>query len=167
MTTTARPAPGQPRVRTPRVLLVAAVCVVTAVVLTSVVGFVGVGSAAGLGALVGGAIAAGFFLFGSVVVNAATRIAPQAALMMALMTYTFQVTLVLLVFLAVSRSGAIGTTLSSGWLAGGVVAATVAWTVGQLVASARARIPVYDIELPGPAGSSAEASSRTREVGAP
>jgi ATP synthase protein I len=87
--------------------------------------------------------------------------------MMALMTYTFQVALVLLVFLAVSRSGAIGTTLFPGWLAGGVVAATVAWTVGQLVASARARIPVYDIELPGPAGSSAEATSRTREVGAP
>jgi hypothetical protein len=171
MTTTARPAPGQHRGRTPRVLRVAGACVVVAVLLTAVVAGVASGRPGALGALVGGGIACAFFLFGSAAVNTSTRVAPEAAMLTALMTYTLQVALVALAFAALKGSGAVGTTLSSGWLAGGVVAATVAWVAGQMVGSARARVPAYDIELPGPAQGAADAASqgpsRPREVGAP
>ncbi len=152
MTTTARPQQGPPGGRSSRVLVAAGGCVAVAVALATLLGSLLGGRPAALGALVGGAIALGFFLFGSSVVNAATRIAPQAALLIALMTYTLQVVLVAVVFYAVDSSGAVGGTISGSWLAGGVVVATVAWTVGQLVFSSRARIPVYDIELPGSGG---------------
>lgn len=163
MTTTARPPQGRPRGRGPGVLLVAATCVVAAVALATLLGGLLVGSPGALGALVGGSIACCFFVLGSSLVGVATRIAPQSAMAMALMTYTLQVTLVALVFATIARSGAVGTTFSPGWLAGGVAAATVAWTVGQLVASLKARIPTYDIALPGPS----QPQSRAREVGAP
>lgn len=159
MSTTARPSQGQPRGRTPRVLLVAGGCVVVAVALATVLGGLLSGRPAALGALVGGSVALGFFLFGSMVVAAATRMAPQAALVVALMTYTLQVALVALVFLALGSSGAVGSTLSGGWLAGGVVVATLAWTLAQLVATSRARIPVYDIDLPDFSRTSPEAGS--------
>jgi ATP synthase protein I len=132
-----------------------------------------------LGALVGGSIAWCFFLFGSLVVETATRMAPSVAMLMALMTYTLQVLLVALVFALLKASGAVDTTLTGTWLAAGVVGATLAWTIGQLVASSRARVPAYDIELPGPRPSTSDASatstsdpgdrtsSSAREVGAP
>lgn len=167
MSTTARPPQGQPSGRTPRVLRVAGVCAAVAVSLASVTGVVVNGSAAGLGALVGGGIVTGFLVSGSAVVNAAVRMAPQAAMVVAMMTYTLQVVLVLIVFIALSESGLVGDRLASGWVAGGVIAAALSWTVGQLVASARARIPAYDIELPGSAGPSVQVLSRSREVGAP
>lgn len=171
MTTTARPVTGQPSRRTPGVLLVAGLCVVAAVLLTVVAAALTGDRADVLGALVGGCIAFSFFVFGSLVVTTATRIAPQAALVVALMTYTLQVVLVALVFAGISSSAAIGATLTAAWLAGGVVTATVAWTVGLLVAARRVRIPVYDIELPGsvPSRSVAEPASlsKQREVGAP
>ena len=177
MTTTARPAPGQPRGRTPQVLLVAGVCVAGAVAVTTLVAALAGDRADALGALAGGSIAWCFFLFGSLVVEVAIRIAPQAAMLMALLTYTLQVLLVALVFVVLTSSGALDTALSSGWLAGGVIAATLAWTAGQLVTSVRARIPAYDIELPEsaraastttepPSGMPSAASSRAREVGA-
>jgi ATP synthase protein I len=87
------------------------------------------------------------------------------------MTYTLQVVLVAVVFYAVDSSGAVGGTISGSWLAGGVVVATVAWTVGQLVFSSRARVPVYDIELPGAhpndtSGGAPGSGSHAREAGA-
>lgn len=158
MTTTASPGRGPTGARTPRVLLVASGCVAASVVIATVLGAVIAGGPAALGALLGGAIALGFFAFGSLVVAAATKMAPEASLLVALMTYTLQVVLVAGVFVAIGASGVVGDEISGGWLAGGVVAATVAWTVGQLVASSRARIPVYDVDLP---------DSRAREAGAP
>jgi ATP synthase protein I len=35
-------------------------------------------------------------------------------------------------------------TLSRGWFAAGVIAVTLLWMAGQLVAATRQRIPVYD-----------------------
>jgi ATP synthase protein I len=147
--------------------MAAGLCAVVAVALATLVGGLVDGRPGALGALVGGAIALGFFLFGSSVVNAATRIAPQASLLMALMTYTLQVALVAAVFVALQSSGVVGDTLAGGWLAGGVVAATVAWTLGQLVFSSRARVPVYDIELPGTGAANAESPVRHPRPDAP
>lgn len=156
---------------------------VAAVMVTVVVAGIMAGRSGLLGALFGGAMAFSFFVFGSLVVRATTRFAPQLVMLMALLTYTLQVALVALVFAALTSSGAMGSTLSAAWLAGGVAAATLAWIVGQLVATARLRVPVYDIDLPGPSeeasgGTSGtpsqaasertrEAPSHPREVGAP
>ncbi len=179
MSTTARPRQGHPRGRTPRVLAVSAGSVVAAVAVVTTAGGLASGEPGAYGALVGGGIALAFFVFGSAVVIGATRVAPQAALMMAVLTYTLQVAAVALAFAALSNSGVMEETLAPGWLAGGVIAATVAWTAGQLVATARARVPVYDIELPGerpiaPASNAVDASepapdeaSQRREPGAP
>jgi ATP synthase protein I len=153
------------------VLLAAGVCVVAAVGLATLVDGLVAGRPGALGAFTGGSIAFVFFVSGSLVVSAATRFAPQAAMLMALMTYALQVALVALVFAVLSSSGAVGTTLSAGWVAGGVVAATVAWTVGQLVASTKARIPAYDTDLPSASSTTPDTTSGTpshqREVGAP
>ncbi len=174
MTTTARPAQGMPRGRTSQVLLVAGLCVAGAAALATLAGGLVDGRAGALGALAGGSLALCFFLFGSLVVDMATRMAPQLAMLMAMLTYTLQVAAVALVFYVLTSSGAVGTTLSGGWLAGGVVAATLAWTAGQLVGSMRARIPAYDIDLPETTKATSDAtadptvgaSSRAREVGA-
>ena len=175
MTTTARPATGQPPRETSQVLLKAGLCVAIAVALVTVVGGLLDGSAGALGALSGGSLALCFFLFGSLVVETATRMAPQTAIVVALMTYTLQVALIALVFVTLKSSGAMDSTLSAGWLAAGVIVATIAWTVGQLVGSARARVLAYDIELPGSADAAGQSAphdasqgpSRRREVGAP
>lgn len=182
MTTTARPAEGQPRGRTSQVLLVAGLCVAGAVAVATLVASLTGDRSDALGALAGGSIAWCFLLFGSLVVEVAIRIAPQAAMLMALLTYTLQVLLVAVVFVVLTSSGTLDTALSRGWLAGGVVAATLAWTAAQLITTVKTRIPVYDIVLPEPArdapattrsasgpssGPASGTSSRAREVGAP
>jgi ATP synthase protein I len=146
MTTTTRTGSGR---TAPRVLAVSTAVVVVAVLVLAGVAVVVTGAPAAAGALVGGGIAASFFTLGSSVVSAATRLAPQTALVVALLTYALQVALVALVFAALVSSGALEGTLSRGWLAGGVTVATVAWTAAQMIATARARVPAYD--LPGDA----------------
>ena len=162
MTTTARPATGQHRGTTPRVLLTAGASVLVVVLAVALVAALTSGSAAGLGAAVGGGLALFFLLFGSVTVYVMTTLAPQMSMLVALMTFTLQVLLVAAVFYALDASGAVGETLTAGWVATGVVTAAVAWVLAQLVASARARVPAYDIDLPG----ESVAPSQAREVGA-
>lgn len=159
MTSTARPTGN--RERSSRVLVLAGVGVVLVVAATAAVAGLVTGAPAARGALVGGGIALAFFLFGSLVVNTATRLAPQQALLVALTTYTLQVVLVAAVFVALSSSDALGSSLSSGWVAIGVIAATAAWMLGQLVGSARARVPAYDIDLPTTPESSSDSSSES------
>lgn len=175
MTTTARPAHGLTPARTPQVLVVAGLWVAGAVGLLTLVAALAGDRPDAFGALTGGSIAWCFFLFGSLVVETATRVAPQVAMLVALMTYTLQVLLVAVVFAVLKSSGAVDTTLTGGWLAGGVIVATLAWTLGQLVASARARVPAFDIDLPEHAGAASveapdapgRSQSQAREVGAP
>lgn len=162
MTTTARPATGQHRGTTPRVLLTSGVSVLAVVLVLSLVAALASGTAAGLGAAVGGGLALFFLLFGSVTVYVMTTLAPQMSMLVALMTFTLQVLLVAAVFYALDESGAVGGTLIAGWVSTGVVTAAVAWVLAQLVASARARVPAYDIDLPG----ESPAPSQAREVSA-
>jgi len=84
-------------------------------------------------------------------------------MLIALMTFLLQVGLVAMVFVALGSSTLIGPTLSAGWVATGVIVTAVAWMAGHLLGTMRARIPVYDIALPGPV----EGPSSGREVGAP
>jgi ATP synthase protein I len=79
------------------------------------------------GALVGAAMVAGFFLFGTLGTSLAAAYAPGMALFVALLTYTLQVVVLGLVLVGLTRSGATATSIDVGWLAGVVIAGTLAW----------------------------------------
>lgn len=111
----------------------------------SMVGALTGGSAAAYGALVGTAIAVGILSFGSFAVNVVASVLPAASLLFAMMTYTLQVVLMALVFVALSNSGALDDSLDREWLAGAIIAGTLCWLVGQIVLATRVRIPVYDL----------------------
>jgi ATP synthase protein I len=103
------------------------------------------GPAAARGAAIGAVMVCLVFTFGAVVLGVIARIAPAASLLVALLTYTLQVVVVGLVYLALAGSGTLGETVDARWLSGAVIAATLGWTLAQVVVSMRARQPVYDL----------------------
>jgi hypothetical protein len=103
------------------------------------------GTPAVLGAAIAVAMVLVFFGFGAFVVGAAAALAPAASLLVALLTYTLKVLLIGLVFLGLTRSGALEHTVDAGWLGGTVIAGTITWMTSQIVFSTRARQPVYDL----------------------
>ena len=133
-----------PQERTPRVLLTAALSVVASTAAGVVVGALAQGRTEGLSALLGGGIVLVFFGFGALVVGTVADLMPGAALIMALLTYTFQVALVGLIFAGLTKADAFADDLSAGWLAAGVIAGTFAWMAGQLIATLRAPIPAWE-----------------------
>lgn len=142
-----------------RVALVAGL--VATLLLGAVIALVGglaEGSAAATGAAVGVALVCFFFGAGAVVVAAVARVAPAASLLIALLTYTLNVVLVALVFVGLSRSGALETDLDPQWLGGTVIAGTLVWLTAQIVASMRTRQPLYDLPPRKPAEAGAEGS---------
>jgi ATP synthase protein I len=113
------------------------------------------GAAAALGAGIGTAVVCVFFAAGAVVLNAVSALVPSASLLVALLTYTLKVTLLAVVFLALSRSGALEGAVDAGWLGGTVIACTMAWLVSQIFFHVRVRQPLYDLPSARP-----EASAR-------
>ena len=107
------------------------------------------GSSAALGAGIGVTMVCIFFGVGAVVLGVVARLAPAASLLVALLTYTLKVVLMGLVFLALSRSGALDGTVDAQWLGGAVIACTLVWLACQIFFSMRTREPLY--ELPSPA----------------
>ncbi|MGZ4722490.1 hypothetical protein [Oryzihumus sp.] len=101
---------------------------------------------AGLGA---GAVCV-FFGIGSFVLALVSTVSPTASLLVALLTYTLQVVLVGVLFAALSRSGALGTSIDAGWLAGSLIGGTLLWTGTQIVAHVTGRQPLYDLPSDGP-----------------
>jgi hypothetical protein len=129
--TTASSSP-QPRLRIPGV--------VPALAATGAVGLLGAALGAGVGgrpqvqgALLGAAVVAGFFLLGSVGTGLAAAYAPRLSLVVALLTYTFQVVLLGALLVAVARSGASPGSLDVRWLGGAVLAGTLCWTAALLI----------------------------------
>jgi ATP synthase protein I len=86
-----------------------------------------------------------FFAAGAFVLNAVTSISPAASLLIAMLTYTLKIVLIGLVFVALSRSGALEGSIDARWLGGTVIACTLTWLTAQVVTSMRARVPVYDL----------------------
>lgn len=103
------------------------------------------GRPAVVGAAAGGVMTLVVFALGIVVVGLVARLMPAASLLVALMTYALQLLVLGLCITAIDQGGMGTETLSRGWFAAGVIAVTTLWTVGQLVATTRERIPVYDI----------------------
>lgn len=143
-------------------------------VVAAVAGGLSAGSAGLFGAVIGITMVAVFFGFGAVVLQVVATLAPAASLLIALLTYTLKVVLIGLVFLALSGSGALDSTVSADWLGGTVIAGTFAWITMQLRASTRVRIPAYDLPAPeasgsaatGPADDASGSISRGKEAGA-
>lgn len=103
------------------------------------------GAAAGLGALVGTALVIGVCAGGALLVNAVAGALPTASMLIALLTYTLQVLLLVVAFLALERSGLLTGTLDRMWVGGAAIAATLEWLVAQVVLTFRTRIPAYDL----------------------
>jgi ATP synthase protein I len=107
-----------------------------------------------LGVLAGAGLVLLVFLFGAFVVGTAARVLPNAALLVALLTYTLQLLVLLLVFVAFRDSAEVRRQLSGDWLGIGMIASTLAWIVGQLVATVRTPIE------PGQGSTTGEADAR-------
>lgn len=102
------------------------------------------GRPAVVGAATGGLLTLVVFALGIAAVGFVARLMPAASLLVALMTYALQLLVLALCAAAIDRAGVSGETLARGWFAAGVIAVTLLWMVGQLVAVTRQRIPVYD-----------------------
>jgi len=131
--------PGAVVLRRATLALVAAVAVL--VLVAAVLGADGATSTV----LTVGLVTAFVLAFGSWSVHVVSALMPSASLLVALMTYLLQVVL-LTAFLAVLRtSDEWGTEVRPNWLFATVATLVAVWTVAQVVLSARARIPLYDL----------------------
>lgn len=127
------------------VLLGAALAAFVAGLLLALLGGVTSGTAAAFGAVAGTLLVVSVLAAGALTVGLVAGLLPTASLLVALLTYTLQVLLLGLAFVALSGSGLLEGTLDRRWLAAGVVAGTLVWLVGQVVLTTRVRIPVYDL----------------------
>jgi len=107
------------------------------------VGALTAGQPAAVGAAVGVGLLVGFYLFGLVTVQVAAAVAPAVSLLVALLTYTLQVVLLGLVFVAMQRSGALDGSVDRRWLSGTVVVGTLLWTAALVRGAVTQRIPHY------------------------
>lgn len=131
----------------------------------ALVGLAVAGTPALLGALVGTAMVCLFFAAGALVLDVVATIAPAASLLVALLTYTLKVVLIGLVFVALTRSGLMEHEIDARWLGGTVIAGTLAWLVGQVVASTRTRIPVYELGVSNRSSEALAEASGAEEAG--
>lgn len=108
-----------------------------------------------VGAMAGGSIALVFFLGGAVLVNLVATLQPELTMLVALLTYTLEVVLLLVVLLALDRNDVFATRGERGWVVAGLLACTLAWSIGHVRAATKLRIPAFE-PVPG----SREASAR-------
>lgn len=112
--------------------------------LLALLGAVGSGSAAAYGALVGTALVVVIGTGGVLLVHAVAGVLPSASLLVALLTYTLQVLLLVVAFLALERSGWLTSDLDRAWVGGAAIVATFQWLLAQLLLTVRSRVPAWD-----------------------
>ena len=110
-----------------------------------VVGALVSGPAAAAGAAIGAAMVCIFFGFGAVVLGVVARISPEASLLIALLTYLLKVIAIGLVFVALTRSGALDGSVDARWLGGAIIGCTFVWLTVQVIAAMRTRLLIYDL----------------------
>lgn len=145
--------PVHPPKRTGRVLTGAALWLVVASAVLAVVGGLTQGDRAVYGVLLGAGLVLLVFTFGATVVGATAKVLPNAVLLVALLTYTLQLMLLGLVYVGFRESPEAQREISQDWLAGGMIAATLAWMAGQVFVTVRTPIepwvaPVEDAAEP-------------------
>ena len=110
------------------------------------------------GVLVGVGLMVGFYVLGLVTMQVTASVAPATSLLLALLTYTLQVVLLGLVFVALQRSGLLEERIDRRWLSGTVIVGTLLWTTTLIRSALTQRIPLYhtpaDLAKPSEAGSS-------------
>lgn len=137
--------------RTPSVVTRAALAALTTgLLLVGLGAFVSGADAAG-GAAVGGVISVGIFAFGAFGVDAVARLMPSASLMFAMLTYTLQVVLMALAFVALNRSGLLDDELDRNWLGGAIILGALVWLTVQVRLATTARIPAFESRTDHPA----------------
>lgn len=129
-----------------RAALVAAVAAAGLVPVAALVS----GQPAALGAAVGGVIGVGVFAFGSLAVEAVSRVLPTASLLFAMVTYTFQVVVLALVFVALNASGLLEDDLDGRWLGGTIILGAFVWMAVQIRLATTARIPAFETRPSAP-----------------
>lgn len=115
-----------------------------AVLVLVVAGAATTGRAAVVGAATGGVLTLLVFALGIALVDLVARVMPRASLLVALLTYVLQLLVLAVCIAAIDRAGIGQDTLARGWFAAGVIAVTLLWMAGQLVAATRQRIPAWD-----------------------
>ncbi|WP_344303584.1 hypothetical protein [Nocardioides bigeumensis] len=148
MTTTTK---QEPRLSGMRPLVVTMVAVDLAVLAVAGLAALLADGDAAVAALVGGLVTSVVIFTGTAMVNLVAGLVPSLSLLVALMTYTLQLVVMVAVFLALSRSSLGADATSRGWLGAAVITAAVTWLVGHLVTATRARIPIYDLPAQPPA----------------
>jgi hypothetical protein len=107
------------------------------------------GAPAVWGVLLGLALLLGFYVVGLVPMQLGAAVAPAASLLLALLTYTFQVVLLALAFVVLQRSGLLDAPagrdpeVDRGWFGGVVVVGTLVWTTALVRGATKERIPLY------------------------
>ncbi|QZY30189.1 hypothetical protein [Nocardioides coralli] len=121
--------------------------------LAAVVGGLTVGAPAAWGAVCGTALVVLVAAGGALVVNAVAGVLPSASMLVALLTYTLQLLLVLLALLGLERSGLLETTLDRTWVGGAVIGGVLVWLGTQVALATGTRIPAYDLTSDDPSAS--------------
>lgn len=100
----------------------------------------------GVWAAIGGTlVVTGFFFGGQVVLQVVRSVQPALLLVVALFTYVLQIVILLAVFASFRRNESWSDTVSPTALGATILACTVVWTIGLVVASTRERIVLYDL----------------------
>ena len=103
------------------------------------------GSDGALGAGTGVGVVLAVFVLGALAVNLIAGLMPAASLLVALLTYTCQLVVVLVVFISLSNGETFDERAVRAWLAVAVVGTTLGWLTAQIVFTTRQRIPIYDL----------------------
>ncbi|MDN5744711.1 MAG: hypothetical protein L0H31_06260 [Nocardioidaceae bacterium] len=146
--------------RPPSAVVCAALVALGAAIVLVAIGAIVSGSPAAWGAAVGGVIAVGVFAFGAFTVDAVARLMPTASLMFAMLTYTLQIVLMALAFVAVNRSGLLDDELDRHWLGGAIIVGALVWLAVQVRMATTARIPAFEPVTRAPAPAEPEGSAR-------
>lgn len=107
------------------------------------------GAAGAWGALAGAVLVIGVFWVGLVVLRAASALDPVVTLLVALALYVGKVVVLGVTFFAVDVTGVLDDVVNRTTLALTVIVCTLAWTVGEIIGTTRAREPLYRLDKAG------------------
>lgn len=119
------------------VLLITAVCALVAGLTAGAEGV--------LGAVVGGVVVCVFFTSSPAALGPITKISPHLSLLVAMTFFLTKVIALLALFTVLFDRDGVGSHLDAKALGGTVIVTTLAWTVFQILAARRVRVPLYDL----------------------
>ncbi len=145
---------------------------ITPVLVTVAIGLV-LGVAAGVttgvpgvwGVVVGVVLTCASLGLGSLVLAWVTEVSPAMSLVVALMTYTLQVVLLLAAYVVLQSSAEARDAVAGPWLGGTVIATTVVWLALQVRDLMRSRQPYFDLPSDAAGATSSKGASAGPEVG--